>query len=93
MSLDNFQTNYTSEDNASFNEIMEKSMEERRMKYRWVYDAETRRLTLDKPDSMLLEDGKMKVNPHGFIEEWKYIVIYVSIIISFDEYQSRPRIH
>lgn len=40
MSLAAFQTKYTSEDNASFLELLEKSHQRRREAYRWAYEAE-----------------------------------------------------
>ncbi|KAI9493674.1 nuclear protein DGCR14 [Zychaea mexicana] len=40
LSLDQFQTLYTSEDNASFTEILEKTNAKRREKYKWLLDKE-----------------------------------------------------
>ncbi|KAF9980821.1 DiGeorge syndrome critical region protein 14 [Mortierella antarctica] len=40
LSLDQFQARYTSEDNASFNEIVEKINARKKEKYRWMYDQE-----------------------------------------------------
>ncbi|KAI9249222.1 nuclear protein DGCR14 [Phascolomyces articulosus] len=40
LSLDQFQTLYTSEDNASFTEILERTNAKRREKYKWLLDKE-----------------------------------------------------
>ncbi|KAI8140675.1 nuclear protein DGCR14 [Fennellomyces sp. T-0311] len=40
LSLDQFQTLYTSEDNASFTEVLEKTNAKRREKYKWLLDKE-----------------------------------------------------
>lgn len=40
LSLDQFQMRYTSEDNASFNEIIEKINAQKKEKYKWLYDQE-----------------------------------------------------
>ncbi|KAF9433725.1 DiGeorge syndrome critical region protein 14 [Entomortierella beljakovae] len=50
LSLDQFQARYTSEDNASFNDIIEKINTQKREKYRWMYE-------LEKKQSRLLENG------------------------------------
>lgn len=39
-SLDAFLTRYTSEDNASFQEIMEVAKEKERARHAWLYEAE-----------------------------------------------------
>ncbi|KAG0252024.1 hypothetical protein DFQ27_008320 [Actinomortierella ambigua] len=44
LSLDQFQTRYTSEDNASFNQIIEGANRDRQAKYQWMYDRETKNL-------------------------------------------------
>ncbi|KAF9112996.1 hypothetical protein BGX27_002392 [Mortierella sp. AM989] len=44
LSLDQFQARYTSEDNASFNDIIEKINTQKREKYRWIYDQEKKRM-------------------------------------------------
>ncbi|KAF9970438.1 DiGeorge syndrome critical region protein 14 [Actinomortierella ambigua] len=46
LSLDQFQTRYTSEDNASFNQIIENANRERQAKYQWMYDRETKSLRI-----------------------------------------------
>lgn len=50
LSLDQFQMRYTSEDNASFNEIIEKINSQKKEKYKWLYDQE-------KKSMRLLENG------------------------------------
>lgn len=50
LSLDQFQMRYTSEDNASFNEIIEKINAQKKEKYKWLYDQE-------KKSIRLLENG------------------------------------
>ncbi|KAJ3332138.1 hypothetical protein HDU76_001172 [Blyttiomyces sp. JEL0837] len=50
MSLDSFQSRYTSEDNASFNLIMERTNEEKKRKYHWYFDKEKGQLLLDNGD-------------------------------------------
>ncbi|CAO3569177.1 unnamed protein product [Mortierella alpina] len=40
LTLDQFQARYTSEDNASFNEIVEKINARKKEKFRWMYDQE-----------------------------------------------------
>ena len=42
MSLDNFQARYTSEDNASFTQILEDENRKRRERYGWAWDAQRR---------------------------------------------------
>ncbi|KAF9123171.1 DiGeorge syndrome critical region protein 14 [Mortierella sp. 14UC] len=46
LSLDQFQMRYTSEDNASFNEIIEKINAQKREKYKWLYDQERKSMRL-----------------------------------------------
>ena len=38
LSLDEFVAKYTSEDNASFNDIIDQARERLRSRYRWVYE-------------------------------------------------------
>ncbi|KAI0271332.1 nuclear protein DGCR14 [Gloeopeniophorella convolvens] len=40
MNLDNFQARYTSEDNASFTQILDEENAQRREKYAWAWDAQ-----------------------------------------------------
>ncbi|TPX72648.1 hypothetical protein SpCBS45565_g00229 [Spizellomyces sp. 'palustris'] len=46
MSLDAFQSRYTSEDNASFGTMITRINDDKRKKYSWIYDKETRVLSL-----------------------------------------------
>lgn len=46
MRLDNFQAKYTSEDNASFETVVEKQNEAKRQKYSWAFDPEKKQLLL-----------------------------------------------
>jgi len=78
MSLDTFQSTYTSEDNASFQCIMDQSALARKAKYAWVYNQEVNRHSLTNPQS-LISNGDMIVNPHGFIEGWNYIVLNLKV--------------
>ncbi|KAI8601469.1 nuclear protein DGCR14 [Dissophora ornata] len=50
LTLDQFQARYTSEDNASFGEIIERINTQKREKYRWMYEQE-------KKNQRLLENG------------------------------------
>ncbi|KAG0226478.1 DiGeorge syndrome critical region protein 14 [Actinomortierella wolfii] len=51
LSLDQFQARYTSEDNASFNQIIENANRERQAKYQWMYDRETKSMRVQYGDS------------------------------------------
>ncbi|KAJ3112547.1 DiGeorge syndrome critical region protein 14 [Phlyctochytrium bullatum] len=87
MTLDAFQTMYTSEDNASFSAIMERQNQERRQKYHWYYEKETGRLKLEGGDVKALEGPK----PVGLLESgtgsletkkidtWKFKVSYKGV--------------
>ncbi|KAK3842316.1 MAG: nuclear protein Es2-domain-containing protein [Linnemannia gamsii] len=63
LSLDQFQMRYTSEDNASFNEIIEKINTQKREKYKWLYDQEKKNMRLlengdnTNPDKRLLRES------------------------------------
>ncbi|KND01759.1 uncharacterized protein SPPG_03552 [Spizellomyces punctatus DAOM BR117] len=64
MSLDAFQSRYTSEDNASFNNMITRINDDKRKKYSWIYDKETRVLQLGTtPDNE--KEAKR-------IQQWKY---------------------
>ncbi|KAF9951847.1 DiGeorge syndrome critical region protein 14 [Mortierella alpina] len=58
LTLDQFQARYTSEDNASFNEIVEKINARKKEKYRWMYDQENQSQKLIEggrnPEQLLL---------------------------------------
>lgn len=74
MSLDSFMAAYTSEDNASFSEILEKQNAERRQKYAWIYEKDERKLLLDNPARPLMIEGSKSfpVDQKGLIEGWNY---------------------
>lgn len=78
MSLDAFQSKYTSEDNASFSEIVERANEQKKEKYRWVYDKETNQLKLEGgQEQKLLANGadvKMIEGMQKPVDTWKYSV-------------------
>ena len=59
LSLDQFQSKYTSEDNASFNDILEKTIAKRREKFDWILSKEGGgKLLLAAPeDKQRLEDS------------------------------------
>jgi protein DGCR14 len=46
LSLDQFQARYTSEDNASFIDLLGKANEQRKEKYKWVWDKESNQLRI-----------------------------------------------
>ncbi|KAJ8323179.1 hypothetical protein QVD99_000377 [Batrachochytrium dendrobatidis] len=52
ISLDKFQTKYTSEDNASFLNILELQNEAKREQYHWLYDKEKKQLRLKNEHSI-----------------------------------------
>eukprot|EP00164_Ancoracysta_twista_P002315 GFYU01003059.1.p1 GENE.GFYU01003059.1~~GFYU01003059.1.p1 ORF type:complete len:424 (-),score=90.25 GFYU01003059.1:662-1933(-) len=76
VSLDQFVNMYTSEDNASFDKIMQKMEEERIAKNQWLQDFNRRQA---QRDQLLLTDGKSKKElevienyTRGQIETWGY---------------------
>ncbi|TPX55107.1 hypothetical protein PhCBS80983_g05608 [Powellomyces hirtus] len=68
LSLDAFQTNYTSEDNASFAGIIHKTNEEKKQRYAWVFDKEKGKLLLEDEKS----ETKCIEGMNKTIEGWKY---------------------
>ncbi|ORY96044.1 nuclear protein DGCR14 [Lobosporangium transversale] len=63
LSLDEFQARYTSEDNASFIEIVEKINSQKREKYRWLYEQEKKHQKLIEGENkseqkLLLQNGE-----------------------------------
>ncbi|KAJ3154045.1 DiGeorge syndrome critical region protein 14 [Geranomyces variabilis] len=68
LSLDAFQTQYTSEDNASFSTIVDKVNAERRAKYAWVFNKEKGQLTLAGGSTPLLAVEHVDKGVAG----WKY---------------------
>ncbi len=87
-SLDAFLQKYHSEDDASFNEIMEKEEARRREKYAWMYEREALAESMNKPaitsgreDIKRLEGRNEEPlaitdgddsRKHGEIKMWKY---------------------
>ncbi|KAH8835192.1 nuclear protein DGCR14 [Flagelloscypha sp. PMI_526] len=61
LSLDDFQARYTSEDNASFTEILDDENKRRKERYAWAFDAEKRvkeiRLKLEGQKERMLVEG------------------------------------
>lgn len=88
MSLDQFQAMYTSEDNASFNEIMEKVNARKQEEYNWMHKLEQKSMLLienqregkELPDSSGATEEKSKLQlmladkRSGLIPTWGYKV-------------------
>ena len=82
MPLDKFQTKYTSEDNASFDEILEKDNTERKKRYKWIFDSEKKLLVLENKSTQNFitqgdessEKPESSVDRRGFVETWNYKV-------------------
>jgi len=66
LSLDLFQAKYTSEDNASFKELMNQANESTRSKYEWIYNDDKKLLLLAGESS---EAGPRK---RGLITTWRH---------------------
>ncbi|KAI9303009.1 nuclear protein Es2-domain-containing protein, partial [Cunninghamella echinulata] len=58
LSLDQFQTVYTSEDNASFSDLLEKANARRKNQYRWFYDNQSQRLCIEDKKTNTIESSK-----------------------------------
>ncbi|KAI8373803.1 nuclear protein Es2-domain-containing protein [Blakeslea trispora] len=80
LSLDQFQTLYTSEDNASFTDLLEKANIKIKEQHKWFFDRESKqplRLTMDSGPTGLIE-GQSKYTaknalmyfPQGKSESW-----------------------
>ncbi|OBZ89844.1 Protein DGCR14 [Choanephora cucurbitarum] len=80
LSLDQFQTLYTSEDNASFTDLLEKANSKIKEQHKWFFDRESKqplRLTMDSGPTGLIE-GQAKYTaknalmyfPQGKSESW-----------------------
>ncbi|KAJ3022736.1 DiGeorge syndrome critical region protein 14 [Thoreauomyces humboldtii] len=70
LSLDAFQTRYTSEDNASFADIVQKANENMRDRYSWVFNEEQGHLRLEEgraAQQLKIGDGFEKG-----VDGWKY---------------------
>lgn len=77
--LDVFLNKYNSEDDSSFDEIMEKEDIRRREKYAWMYERESiankPAITSGRDTTLAITDGKdigRSVDNHGDIKMWKY---------------------
>ncbi|XP_033115755.1 splicing factor ESS-2 homolog [Anneissia japonica] len=74
LSLDRYLSNYTSEDNASFGDLMEAASDRRREKNAWLYEEEKRLkkesehlLMLNGPESLAIEGS-----PAAGLNSWTY---------------------
>lgn len=76
MTLDRFLAKNTSEDNASFGQIMENSSKKHREKYEWLYKQEGERKELQERSLALPEtaegDQFKKEHRPGMVEVWTY---------------------
>ncbi|KAG1826061.1 nuclear protein DGCR14 [Suillus subaureus] len=61
MSLDNFQARYTSEDNASFTQIMDEENRKRKERWGWAWEAQKR--VEDQRDKMIEARERMMIEP------------------------------
>lgn len=73
VSLDDYLSTHTSEDNASFEEMMIEAENRCKLKYAWLYEAEEKSkawLAVDKPtDNLAIEDSSARPNQ---IDSWGY---------------------
>lgn len=65
LSLDQFLTKYTSEDNSSFENIIEQTNANTKEKYSWIFDQEKKQLVLEGP----VKDLEGKQGPLGLLEQ------------------------
>ncbi|KAG0330044.1 DiGeorge syndrome critical region protein 14 [Dissophora globulifera] len=86
LSLDQFQARYTSEDNASFIDIVEKINASKREKYRWMYEQERKSQKLiegDNQDQKLLrQSGESDGEEIGGLESQKQEGSKLALMIS-----------
>ncbi|XP_015113525.1 splicing factor ESS-2 homolog [Diachasma alloeum] len=70
--LDGFLSTHTSEDNASFEEMMEEAEKRQRIKYSWLYDVEEKSkiLAIEANKVVTIENGKTK-KPLS-LDTWSY---------------------
>ncbi|XP_071944038.1 splicing factor ESS-2 homolog [Antedon mediterranea] len=75
LSLDRYLSNYTSEDNASFDTLMDKANEKLRVKNAWLYDEE-KRLRQEGEHLMILDGSSEKLAIEGApaigLNSWTY---------------------
>ncbi|XP_069764236.1 splicing factor ESS-2 homolog isoform X2 [Narcine bancroftii] len=94
--LDNYLGQSTSEDNASFNQIMVLAEERNKAKHAWLYEAEEaseqgheEMLALPSPDAPAIADR------HAGVKTWKYkaknILMYYPEGVKDDELFKKPR--
>lgn len=94
--LDTYLGKSTSEDNASFNQIMDLADEKNRIKHAWLYEAEElsnqgheEMLALPSPDDLAIEDRRAGV------KTWKYkaknSLMYYPEGVKDDELFKKPR--
>ncbi|XP_078495438.1 splicing factor ESS-2 homolog [Ciona intestinalis] len=103
VTLDEFLVKYTSEDNESFERIMDKTDEARRAKHKWLYDAEVRHnemtnkmLMLDGESPLAITDGTNKRSTVP-IQTWKYknknhLMYYPEGMTNEDSLFKKPRL-
>lgn len=79
--LDKFLSQYQSEDDASFGELMEKAREERRQKHAWLYEKEKEynsEIAVEGPEERLAitdgreKDGTKMVERGSSVKTWGY---------------------
>ena len=63
MSLDEFQSRYASEDDASFSAILKDQHERQRSRYSWVFNRETNSLALEAPTPSAASADPPKIAP------------------------------
>ncbi|XP_011254468.1 splicing factor ESS-2 homolog [Camponotus floridanus] len=72
--LDDYLSSHTSEDNASFEEMMVEAENKRKLKYAWLYEAEEKSkawLTIDKPTTDVLAIEGSNSRPKQ-VDSWTY---------------------
>eukprot|EP00929_Paragymnodinium_shiwhaense_P097454 TRINITY_DN59124_c2_g1_i1.p1 TRINITY_DN59124_c2_g1~~TRINITY_DN59124_c2_g1_i1.p1 ORF type:complete len:583 (+),score=129.57 TRINITY_DN59124_c2_g1_i1:119-1867(+) len=69
--LDDFQRLFTSEDNASFEEVMQKDLEKKRQKQWWIEAPEQTQNTLVQKQMGILKDGEDLPNSDVMLHEFK----------------------
>ena len=79
MKLDTFQAKYTSEDNESFNALLDEQNRKQREKYAWMYNGNKKiskqQFLIEQKKVLLLEEGRQDVvvageRPEGEEERW-----------------------
>lgn len=72
--LDNYLSSHTSEDNASFEEMMVEAENKRKLKYAWLYETEEKSkawLAIDKPTTDVLAIEGLNSRPKQ-VDSWAY---------------------